>query len=297
MNLDFIAYPLGKFLYFIYETVAFRNYGLALILFTVIVRLALLPLTVKQYKSTIKMQAIQPKIQEIQKRYRNDKEKLNAELMRVYQENNVNPAGGCLPLLIQMPIIFALYWVIVQPLKFMLGKTAEQITALVDYATKAVAPAQLGAQRELSTLIFFNEYYEKFKQIPQEVAHILKPEELINMNFLGLNLGKVPSFNPSVLFGPEASTYLPLIIIPIAAVVATFISAKMTMPKMDDKKKNQASGATNSMMYVGPIMTLLFAFQLPAGVSLYWTVGYVVQIFQQLYINKHVLNKKEVATK
>jgi len=297
MNLDFIAYPLGRFLYFIYNTIAFRNYGLALILFTVIVRLALLPLTIKQYKSTAKMQAIQPKIQEIQKRYKNDKEKLNTELMRIYQENDVNPAGGCLPLLIQMPIIIALYWVIVQPLKFMLGKTAEQITTLVEYATKAVAPAQLGAQKELSTLIFFNEHFEKFKEIPQQVANILKPEELINMKFLGLNLGKVPSFSPSVLFGPEASTYLPLILIPILAVVTTFISAKLTMPRTDDKNKNQAAGATNSMMYVGPIMTLLLAFQLPAGVSLYWTAGYVVQIFQQLYINKHVINKKEVATK
>ena len=84
MNLDFIAYPLGRFLYFIYNTIAFGNYGLALILFTVIVRLALLPLTIKQYKSTAKMQQIQPKIQEIQKRYKNDKEKLNTELMRVY---------------------------------------------------------------------------------------------------------------------------------------------------------------------------------------------------------------------
>lgn len=299
MNLDFIAGPLGKFLYFIYNTIAFRNYGFAIILFTVIVRLALLPLTIKQYRSTAKMQEIQPKIQEIQKRYKNDKEKLNEELMKVYQENNVNPAGGCLPLLIQMPIILALYWVIVQPLKFMLGKTAEQITALVDFATKALAPAQMGPQKELATLIFFNEHYQKFKEMPQQVANILKPEELINMNFLGLNLGKIPKFSPSVLFGPEASTYLPLLIIPIVAVITTYISAKLTMPRNNDNSKGQSQGAamTSSMMYVGPLMTLLFAFQLPAGVSLYWTAGYVVQIFQQLYINKHVITKKEVATK
>lgn len=298
MNLDFIARPLGSFLYFIYNTVAFRNYGFAIILFTVVVRLALLPLTIKQYKSSAKMQQIQPKIQEIQKRYKNDKEKLNEELMKVYQENDVNPAGGCLPMLVQMPIILALYWVIVQPLKFMLGKSAEQITTLIDYATKALAPAQMGPQKELGTLIFFNEHYQKFKEIPQQVANILKPEELINMKFLGLNLGKVPKFSPSVLFGPEASTYLPLLIIPIIAVIATYLSTKLSMPRTNDKdSKNQAAAMTSSMMYVGPVMTLLLAFQLPAGVSLYWTAGYVVQIFQQLYINKHVINKKEVATK
>jgi hypothetical protein len=95
MSLDIIARPLGEFLLFIYNTLAFHNYGLAILTFTLVVKLVLLPLTVKQYRSSAKMQELQPLIQEIQKRYKNDKEKLNQEMIKVYQENNYNPAGGC----------------------------------------------------------------------------------------------------------------------------------------------------------------------------------------------------------
>ena len=127
---DFITVPLGQFLYFVYNTVAFKNYGVSVIIFTIIIKLVLLPLTVKQYRSTSKMQEIQPLIQDIQRRYKNDKEKMNQELMKVYQEHKYNPASGCLPMLIQLPVIFSLYWVINQPLKFLLRKSAEQIAAL-----------------------------------------------------------------------------------------------------------------------------------------------------------------------
>lgn len=96
MSFDFLAYPLGKFLKFIYD-IAFENYGLAIIIFTFIVRLALLPLTIKQHKSTMKMQEIQPLINDIQKKYKDDREAMNQELMKLYQEHNYNPAGGCLP--------------------------------------------------------------------------------------------------------------------------------------------------------------------------------------------------------
>ena len=106
--LDYIAVPLGQFLNFIYNTLAFHSYGLAIIIFTLVIKIVLLPLSINQYRSMARMQEVQPEIQEIQKRYKNDKEKLNQELMRVYQEKKVNPAGGCAPLLIQMPILISL---------------------------------------------------------------------------------------------------------------------------------------------------------------------------------------------
>ena len=102
-----IADVLGKYLYFIYNTIAFENYGLAIIIFTVTIKLVLLPLTLKQLKSSARMQEVQPKIQELQKRYKNDREKLNQELMKFYQENKINPAAGCLPILVQLPILFS----------------------------------------------------------------------------------------------------------------------------------------------------------------------------------------------
>jgi YidC/Oxa1 family membrane protein insertase len=107
--LDFIAMPMGSILKFIYDNLAFQNYGIAIVLFTVGIKSLLLPTTIKQVQSTSKISEIQPQIQEIQKKYSEDKEKQNAEMIKLYQENNVNPAGGCLPLLIQMPILFSLY--------------------------------------------------------------------------------------------------------------------------------------------------------------------------------------------
>jgi YidC/Oxa1 family membrane protein insertase len=245
---NFIAIPLGQFLYFIYNNFSFHNYGLAIIIFTVIIRLVLLPLTVKQYKSTAQMQLIQPQIQEIQRRFKNDRERMNVELQKVYKENNVNPASGCLPLLIQLPILLSLYWVITQPLKYMLGKSAEAIQTLIN-----TIPASYtgGGSKELGVLDYFSQFPEKLS----EVGGLLTQGELINLNFLGLNLGKIPTLKINLLFSPEASTYLPLLLLPVIAVIATYISAKMMMPKKSDsnnkKKKNEpdmAGSMQNSML-------------------------------------------------
>lgn len=300
--LDYICHPLGKFLYFIYNTLAFHNYGFAIIIFTIVVKLVLLPLTLKQYKSTTKMQAIQPQLQEIQKRYKNDKEKLNQEMMKLYTENGVNPAGGCLPLLVQMPILISLYWVIVQPLKFMLGKSQDQIAKIVEafstsYSSLTGTPlgqnVMMATSKELSALNFFNDH----RQFLDTVKGILNADELINFNFLGLQLGQTASYSTDKLFGPEMHIYLPLLLLPIIGVVTTFLSTKLSMPKKQPNKSGDqsqmANSMTNSMMYIGPFMTLIFSFQLPAGVVLYWISGYVFQIFQQLYINKTILKKNE----
>jgi len=291
---DFIAKPLGQFLYLVYNTVAFKNYGLAIIIFTIVIKLVLLPLTIKQYRSTAKMQEIQPLIQDIQRRYKNDKEKMNQELMKLYQEHKYNPAGGCLPLLIQMPILFSLYWVINQPLRFILNKTPEQINKLIEYVTEAVGKVSMGSSREIGVLNYFNEHISQLSN----VSDLLKPEELINLKFLGINLGLIPKFDVKLLFGAQMAVYLPLLAIPILAVATTYISSKLMTPKASEKSGNDASSTTqNTMAMIGPLMTLLFSFQLPAGVALYWIASNLFQIFQQLYINEYVMKKKEVSEK
>lgn len=272
--LDFIAKPLGQFLFFIYNTVAIQNYGLALIIFTLIIRAAMLPLTVKQYRSTAKMQEVQPQIQEIQKRYKNDKEKLNQELMKVYADNKVNPAGGCAPLLIQMPIFLSLWQVISKPVTYMLGKTQAEISALF---SQVPISDRITGYDELSIVVF---------------------KKLLDMDFLGLQLGLVPKYDFGHLFNnPRSGQYLALLIMPILATVTTFLSSKLAMSKSATSQNDTNAAMTNSMMYIAPIMTLVFSFQFPAGLSLYWIAGNLVQIAQQMYINKHVLKKKEVVSK
>ena len=112
-----VAGPLGWLLSFLYDFI--QNYGITLILFTLIVRLCLYPLYAKQIKSTAGMAAIQPKMKEIQNRYAHDKEMLNMKMMELYKEEKFNPMGGCLPMLIQMPIIFGLFALLRNPLMYM----------------------------------------------------------------------------------------------------------------------------------------------------------------------------------
>lgn len=277
---SFIPKYLGIILNFIYENLAFKNYGFAIILFTIFIKLLLLPLTIKQSKSTAKMQELQPIIQEIQRKYKNDKNKLNEEMMKVYSENKYNPASGCLPLLVQLPILFSLIYVIGQPLTYMLGYSPDQI---------AIALAKVPSSVNIT------DFYKQIAAV--DIGGIL------NLKFLGLNLGLVPTWRPNILFGPESSTYLPLLILPIISFASTILSTKLMM--MSTTKRNEgnnnkeasqdaAMAMQKNMMFIGPMMTLLVSFQFPAGLGLYWCAGNIFQIFQQIYLNKYIINKKEV---
>lgn len=280
--LNFIAEPLGKFLYGIYNTVAIQNYGLAIIIFTIIVRAAMVPLTLKQYKSTAEMQKVQPLMEEIKRKYANDKDKLNQETMKLYQEHKINPAGGCLPLLIQMPILLSLWQVITRPLKFMLGFSAEQLSSL---ATKA---GVTGAYPEINTITYFMKNGEGDK-----VGNL-------NMFFpthdFGINLGSIPTWHFNELIA-EPTNFV-LLLLPLIATFTTFLTVRMSMPKPTEGTSSApANPMGKSMMYISPLMTLVFSFQFPAGLALYWIAGNIFAIGQQYYVNKYVLKKKEVVSK
>ena len=262
-----IAQPFGYFLKLLYET--FGNYGWALIVFTVIVNLLILPLTLKQQKSTAEMQKVQPKINEIQKKYANDKDKQSQELMKVYQENGINPMGGCLPLLIQFPIIIILYQVIMKPLTYMYGLSDALIKQL---------QVQLGygADAYVQQIELANKMTDAIRKMP-EYAHIPK----INFDFYGLNLGATPSFTPSILW-----------IIPILAALSSYALTKVTQKLANPSgTDNPASSQVNTMNKIMPLITAWFTLTLPAGIGLYWIIGNVVRLVQQYYINEHFMKQ------
>jgi len=267
----FIPQMLGQFLKLIYDTLAFHNYGFAIIIFTIFVRLFLLPLNIKQYKSMSKIQELQPQVQEIQKRYKNDKEKLNQELTKLYSDNKANPAAGCLPLLIQLPIIFSLFYAVSRPLTYMLGKTQTQITEL--------------AQQYGVTV----KNYQEIEIVKKAGGKIL------DMNFFGLNLGDFPIVPWGIK--ENAPYYLALLLLPLIAVVTTFLSTKFSMMQSRNNSSAATASMNNTMLYIGPIMTLIFSFQFPAGLSVYWIAGNVFTILQQWYMNKYIIKKKEVVGK
>lgn len=284
--MDILSGPFGKLLYFIYNQLAFRNYGLAIIIFTFIIKLVMLPLSIKQQRSTVKMSEIQPYIQEAQQRYKNDKEKLQQETMRIYKEHNYSPYSGCLPLLIQFPIIISLFSVITKPITHLLNKSAEVVTQLGDFVkTKASVTAQ---HLEIQIMNFFNANPGELDQLPG----ILSKSELIDFNFLGINLGFTPTYKPNLLFGADSKIWLPLLIIPILAVVSTFLLSVLTAAVARRGNPNAPAGSS-TMKWIGPAITLIFSFQLPAGVGLYWLAGNVFQITQQLIMNYFDKKKKE----
>ncbi|MBE7013540.1 MAG: YidC/Oxa1 family membrane protein insertase [Ruminococcaceae bacterium] len=268
-----IVYPLGWILNFIYQFV--QNYGWSLIVFTLAVKILLLPLNLKQQKSTTRMQMVQPKMAELQKKYENDKNKLSEETMKLYKDYEISPMGGCLPMLIQLPILFGLYRVIYQPLTYMLRMGEDVVNG---YMT------ELGLTKT-----------------PQVEIFIAKAKDLVNFNFLGLDLSATPSFTKIDW----------LWLIPILAAGTTFLTSKITTWVSGQGKKKEeepqkptrvlnpeakpaspsGESTMKTMTYFMPIMTGWIAFSFPAALGLYWTISNVVSLAQTLLLNGYYSKK------
>ena len=285
-----ITRPLGFIIETIYNFV--QNYGLAIILFTVVVKLILLPLNIKSQKAMRKQQKIQPIITKLQEKYKNDQEKLQREMMKVYKENNVSMMGGCLPMLIQMPILIGLYQVIQRPINFLAGVTEwsadklEIVSALRDKIS-ASYPELVGNLGGMDV-----ENLVKTGQIQISKWCTVLGEQLdwsFNFNFLGLDISNAPSAALSKLMVGDFSnmSIILLILIPAFAVLTTWLSTKITQmqsgkPAATHEQSSQMMSSMNIMM---PLMTGFFTFTLPSGMGLYWIISNVVQMVQQLALN------------
>jgi YidC/Oxa1 family membrane protein insertase len=280
--LDFIAIPMGSVMKFIYDTLAFQNYGIAIILFTVTVKTIMLPLTIKQYQSTARISELQPQLQQLQKNFKGNQGKLNEEIAKFYKENHISPAGGCLPLLIQMPILFSLYYVISQPLKYMAGISAEVIEQLFATIPEGAGIANM---KDLSII----SYYGKHPELMNNVSQLLKPENLFNMNFLGINLGSMPS----QVFTSFNIQNLLLLLIPVLAAATSYLTVKYSTAKASLEKADNGMQASmqRNITLMSPLMSGVIAFTVPAGLGFYWIVGNMYQIIQHLFMNRFVIKK------
>lgn len=280
-NIFYILTPvLGPVLRFIYNLV--NNYGLAIILFSIVIKLILFPLSIKQYKSTAAMKKIQPELTKLQKKYGNDKEKLQKEQMALYEKYGINPMAGCLPTLIQMPILFALYRVIMMPLTYISGISEDKVTAVAEVLkldTKTLAANQI----KLTEMLNNSATLEKVKDIIPSFSQI-------DFSFLGLNLSETPHFGI-----PKSAAEAVLWIIPILAGVTSLLSSiamnKMSgMPQNDDSQNSQMK----AMTYMMPLMSVYFCFILPAGMGIYWIINNVIAIVQQFVLNKIMFKNSDV---
>ncbi|MGI6086181.1 MAG: YidC/Oxa1 family membrane protein insertase [Acetivibrionales bacterium] len=313
----------GMLMYFIYNTIGVQNYVLSLVFFTLVYKIILLPLTIKQMKSTQLMQELQPELLRIQERYKNDKEKLQEEQLKFYQEKGYNPASGCFPMLIQLPIIIALFFVIRMPMSYMLDMPARAVghMALVSIKSNELAFDNSKANIELrdpfgddiSDAYLQQMYKDLSGRDPYIEIKILdviaRRPEIVNENpyleedqkqvltefdlkfFKIFNLGVKPSINPKEI-AANPGVYIPALIIIIVAVGTTFLVTSQMTPKQPetkgkDGKSTNAGCANKSMLWMSPLMTLWIGLGTPCGLSVYWTLNNILSYVQQLLVNKY----------
>lgn len=275
----------GYLLNWLYELCG--NYGLAIIIFSVILKLILIPLTIKQQKAMKESAELQNKMKEIQNKYKNDTDRLNRETMELYKSRTGNPFSGCLISILQIIIILSVFWLVSRPLTYMKKVDKE----IIDSYTEQIKEET--GEKNLS--------YSEIVIINKKAAE--NPEVYINMDFLGLDLSKVPSQNFN-----DPKVY----IIPALYVLTSFASMKINnnMQNKDEKDKNEENKEkteqdealesmqemTKSMSYMMPIMTISIAFIAPLGMALYWFISNLLMIIEKILIEKisKIKSKKEV---
>ncbi len=288
-----LGYPLGWVMWLCYQIT--HNYGISLLLFTILIRLVLFPLSLKQQKSTVKMQILKPQMDELQAKYKNNKEKLNEEMMKLYQKEGYNPASGCLPLLIQMPILFGLIEVIYRPLKHILRFPADVISVAENIAL-GLHPQRIHSLKGLnSAQIYIIQDIQSGSGAYSSLApNILEQIKEFPLRFLGMNLGDTPTV--AMLGEIFKGMWNPIILIPILSGATALLVSIISMRVMPKTDAAAANASMKSMMYMMPIFSTMIAFSVPAGVGLYWIYSNLVSMGQTLVLNKY-FNPKEMAEK
>lgn len=293
---DIIAVPFGYLLDFLYQLTT--NYGVALILFTLVVKLILFPVQAKSKKSMMKMSRLTPKVQKLQEKYANDQAKQNEAIQALYREEGASMGGGCLWSLVPVLIIFPLYAVVRQPIVYMLHESAEnaaQIVAII----KAAMPDAFGKNSYYDQMVAVQHIPAMAEQIKAAVDVAANTLKGLNFEFLGIDLGVVPQFNVFA-WDKWDWAHIGAFLIPVLSaasqVLMTYISQKMnnsviTNEKgMQDKeaaKNSQAAQTTQVMMWTMPLMSLWIGFTVPCALALYWLIQGVISMVQDIYLTQH----------
>lgn len=314
--ISFFANIFGYVLNIIYELV--KNYGLAIILFSILLKLLLLPMTIKQQKTLKKSQKVQVKLKEIQDKYSNNPEKLNQEMMDLYKRENLSPFSGCLSSIIQIILLFAMFYLVRSPLTYMKKISVDEINKYKEQIVLEQGENSVSATYpEISIIKYINNKEQNQKEEIEEqknnienleennIQNVVEEENkvednieinedlYINMNFLGMDLSSVPK---------ENYKDIKVFIIPLLYIISSFISIKMTQvqqPKNDNNKKeeNQEPDMTaqmnKSMLWMMPILAVSVSLVAPLGLALYWLVNNILMIIERVVIDKFIVPKEE----
>lgn len=282
------------------------NYGMMIIVFTIILRGLMIPLGIKQQKSSLKQQALQGELGEIQRAYPNDKAKQQQLQMELYKRHGASPLSGCLPSLLQLIIIWPIFYLFRAPLQYIMGLTADKINGIGTLLnTLGLIDANQLKMVSSNNIPIINALSTNYAALAQAVnSGLMRLDQLIDLKFLGLNLGLVPAWQPAQLFGTEWKTYVPLLIFPILTILTTMFQMRimrLTMPnrkkRAEDKAREKSNPArsgqtpedkSESMMktmnYLMPVFMLWTTFTMPAALGLYWIVGNLMMILQSVLV-------------
>ena len=287
---QFFANIFGYLLNFINNFVG--NYGLAIIMFTILIKIIMLPLSIKQQRTMKKSSELQEKMKVLQFKYKNDPEKLNREMMDLYKKENMSPFSGCLSTIIQFILLISIFYMVRCPLTYMEKIDKTQIESYVQQLKDDGMPVNQ-AYSEIDIIREVDYLKEKFP----EDENLEKIN--LNMNFCGLDLSKIPQQNLG-----DWTVY----IIPVLYIISTFISMRITTSMQNkDKKKDDVIDITenkgekeeernemedameqsNKMMsWMMPIMSVSISLVAPLGLALYWLVNNILMIGERLVLNK-----------
>lgn len=283
-----------------------ESIGMSIILFTIFTRILLLPLAFKQQKSMRQMQKLQPEMKKIQDKYKNKKDpesqqKMQMEISQLYQKHGTSPFSGCLPLLIQLPIIWALFQVL-RNLPAYIGSVRDiylgiiskisgisgisSVLMEINEGLKSLGVPNFDPLSENHLIDLFSKFTTDqwnllFEKMPQ--LSTLLSDSLAHINRINYMLGINLADNPNL-----ASIG---ILIPVLNVAAQFLVSKLSMDKSAGGN-DQAAQTNKTMMYTMPFVTGFFTISMPAGLGLYWLVGTLFQLVQQIVINKYLDEKK-----
>ena len=279
------AWPLVKF----YE--ATGSYGLAIVVFALMVNLIMTPFMAKSKKSMMRSSRLQPKIQELQRRHEGNQQKLNAEMQKLYQEEGVNPLSGCLWSLLPLFLLFPLYSIIRLPITRMMMADASVVDKLSEIFSAEVA--NLGARAAgYKEIILTNLAHANWSSIPQELkdAGLLD----VNLNFLGVPLGDTPNWR--VIFtGPWTWAAIGLFLIPFVSAGLSWLSMKVSTainPTTANDAQSQSMNKSMNMMM--PLMSVVFCFMMPAAMGIYWISNSVFGMARDYALTKYYKKQLDI---
>ncbi len=319
---DIINIPFSYILRYIAD-MCNGNFAVAVFIFTLLINLAFIPLTIKSQKSSVQQMRIKPKLDALKEKCGDDKQKYSMEMQELYQKEGVSMGGGCLPMIFRLVVMMSIYWLIMSPITYLSGVEKAKVTNVNTVVTQTLNDIKKEDKKEYDALIKKLDWTannsnnqlgiikiirdedkleilkdsipaKKYNKIEKDLQYMIKKDKEANINFalFGIDLTATPKFSIDI-FNAFNRTW----IMPLLAFAAQILSSLMSM--MQQRKQNPDAPNMMGMMLTMPLISLFIGFGFPCGVTFYWAcsslIGGVIQLFVQQYYGPHKLLSKERA--